>query len=319
MKTSKAILILFFLLLASCSNDDENTIKASGNIEVTEITVSSKVTGEVENIIKDEGELVNKGDTVLIINHETLDYQLAQAEAGMEAAAAQLKLLKEGARQEDIIQAKENLKQAEVNFEQAEKDKKRMTDLFESNSITKKQLEDATARYEVTLAQFNAAKENYKKIQNIARPEEITQAEANLKKQKATVDLLKKNINDSYVISPRKGYIVKKFIDEGETVTMLSSLFKVSDLSVAELVIYVSEEKLGKVQLNQKAEIHTDTYEDKTYEGYVSYISPEAEFTPKNIQTEDERTKLVFAVKIKIPNPEFELKAGMPADAIINL
>ncbi|MDO8549754.1 MAG: hypothetical protein Q7S39_06350, partial [Ignavibacteria bacterium] len=70
---------------------------------------------------------------------------------------------------------------------------------------------------------------------------------------------------------------------------------------------------------NQKADIYIDTFEDKKYEGYISYISPEAEFTPKNIQTKDERTKLVFAVKIKIPNPNLELKAGLPADAVINL
>jgi HlyD family secretion protein len=101
--------------------------------------------------------------------------------------------------------------------------------------------------------------------------------------------------------------------------SMMTSLFKVSDLSQVELVVYASEEDLGKVKLNQRAEIKTDSYEDKIYEGKVIYISPEAEFTPKNIQTKDERTKLVFAVKIKIPNPDFELKAGMPADAKIQL
>ena len=242
-----------------------------------------------------------------------------QAEANVDFAEAQLKLLKKGAREEDIKQAEEMLKQAEINFDQAKKDKERMTNLFESKSITKKQLEDATARYDVTLAQLNSAKENYKKITNLARPEEITQAEANLKRQKATADLLKKNIRDSYVTSPKDGFIVKTFVEEGETVSMLSSLFKVSDLSVAKLVIYVSEKELGKVKLNQEADIYIDTYEDKSYKGFVSYISPEAEFTPKNIQTKDERTKLVFAVKIEIPNPNLELKAGLPADAVIKL
>ena len=101
--------------------------------------------------------------------------------------------------------------------------------------------------------------------------------------------------------------------------SMMTSLFKVSDLSSVDLVVYVSEEDLGKVQLGQTANIKTDTYKDKTYEGKVIYISPEAEFTPKNIQTKDERTKLVFAVKIKIPNPNYELKAGMPGDAEILL
>ena len=99
----------------------------------------------------------------------------------------------------------------------------------------------------------------------------------------------------------------------------MSSLFQVADLGSVELVIYVSETELGKVKLGQNAEIYIDTYPDKTYQGRVTYISPEAEFTPKNIQTQEERTKLVFSVKIKIDNPEFELKDGMPADAQINL
>jgi HlyD family secretion protein len=314
------VLFITLLILPGCGNsDDENTLTASGNIEVTEVTVSSKVTGEIKNIFRKEGSLIQKGDTVLTINHETLDYQLKQAEAGVEAAEAQLNLLKSGARQEDIRQAEGMLRQAEINFGQAKKDEERMKNLYELKSVTKKQYEDATARFESAQAQLNSAKENIKKINNLARPEEIAQAKANLKRQEATMDLLQKNIDDSYVTSPRNGYIVKEFVEEGETVSMFASLFKVSDLSIAELVIYVSEDKLGRVKLNQKADVHIDTYDDKTYEGYVSYISPEAEFTPKNIQTKDERTKLVFAVKIKIPNPDLELKAGLPADAVIKL
>jgi len=96
---------------------------------------------------------------------------------------------------------------------------------------------------------------------------------------------------------------------------MLSSLAKITDLSIVELVIYVPENVLGKIKTGQKAEITTDSYAGKVYEGKVIFISPEAEFTPKNIQTKDERTKLVFAVKIEVPNPNNELKAGMPADA----
>ena len=100
---------------------------------------------------------------------------------------------------------------------------------------------------------------------------------------------------------------------------MMSSLFQVADLSSVELVIYVSETELGRVKLGQEAEIKVDTYPNKSFEGKVIYISPQAEFTPKNIQTQEERTKLVFAVKIKIDNPDFELKDGMPADASIIL
>jgi HlyD family secretion protein len=313
-------LLVFTIFTIGCSGNDNYTkLSASGNIEVTEILVSSKVTGEVETIFKKEGELVDVGDTVLTIDHENLDLQLQQALASQRYAEAQLKLLKAGAREEDKKQAEEVLKQARINMQLSGKDKERMTKLYDSNAITKKQYEDAIAKYEITLAQYNAAKENYKKISNLARPEEITQAESNLKRQTATVNLLRKNISDSYVTAPQKGYIVKKFVEEGETVTMLSALFKISDLSTAKLIVYVSEEELGRVKLGQKADIYVDAFKDKSFNGNITYISPEAEFTPKNIQTKDERTKLVFAVKIQIPNPNFELKPGMPADAVIHL
>ena len=194
-----------------------------------------------------------------------------------------------------------------------------MDNLYESQTITKKQHDDAVANYEISLARLNSAKENLEKVKNLARPEEIRQGEANLNRAIANVNLLQKNLNDCYITSPSSGFITKKFVEIGETAGMMSSLFQVADLSVVELVIYVSETELGKVKLGQEAEINIDTYPDKTFVGKVIFISPEAEFTPKNIQTQEERTKLVFAVKIKIDNPDFDLKDGMPADAVINL
>jgi HlyD family secretion protein len=313
------ILILALFLTTGCGNDNSGEINASGTIEITEAVVSSKVTGEIVSILRDEGSRVNKGDTVLIIDHENLDFQLAQAVAGKQAAEAQLQLLKAGARSEDINNAGNMLRQAEINLSLAEKDNERMNDLYQTQAITKKQLEDVNAKYEIALSQFNTAEENLKKINNLARPEEIKQAEANLNRQIAAVNLLKKNIRDSYVISPLTGYIVETFMEEGESASMLSSLFKVSDLNIAELIIYIPEEELGRVKLGQTAEVSNDTFKEKIYKGKIVFISPEAEFTPKNIQTEDERTKLVYEVKIRIPNPDQELKPGMPADAVIKL
>lgn len=320
MKAINCIPAFILLLILGCGNgNDKNTIEASGNIEATNVIVSSQVTGKVLSILKDEGANVNAGDTILIIDHETLELQLQQALAAEEVAQAKLNLLKAGAREEDIKQGEEAVTQAQINFESAKKDGERMKALFDSKAITKKQYEDAFSRLDLTKAQLTSAKENLKKLKNLARPEDIKQALANVDRQIATVDILKKQIRDSYVQSPINGIIVKKFFEPGETVTMLSSLIKVSDLSVVDLIIYVSEEELGKVKLGQTADVSSDTYPDKKYEGKITYISPEAEFTPKNIQTKDERTKLVFAVKIKVKNPKFELKPGMPADAVVHI
>ncbi|MEJ2493978.1 MAG: efflux RND transporter periplasmic adaptor subunit [Ignavibacteriaceae bacterium] len=320
MKTLKYFALLSTALLFACGDENNGTkIEASGNIESTNVVVSSKVSGEVIHLLRDEGNKVNAGDTIMIVDHESLEFQLRQATAGYEAALAQYELLKKGARQEDIKQVEEQLKQAQVSFDLAKDDKERMTNLYNSQTITKKQYDDAVARFDITKAQLTSAKENYTKIKNFARPEELKQAEANVNGKLASVDLLKKQIRDSYVVSPINGFIVEKYVEQGETVSMMSSLFKVSDLSKIDLIIYVSEEELGKVKLGQKADITTDSYPDKKYEGKVIYISPEAEFTPKNIQTKDERTKLVFAVKIRANNPDFQLKSGMPADAVIHL
>ena len=321
MKTIKiTTLFIFLLLLAGCGNTDNNTfIEGTGTIESTNVIVSSRNAGEINSILFVEGERVNAGDTILIIDYEVLEYQLEQALAGEQIAQAQLDLMLKGARSEDINQAEAMMKQSEINFNTAKNDFERYKQLWESKSISKKQFEDMTARYDVTLAQYNSAKENYQKIKKFFRPEEIEQAKGNVKKAKASVNLLKKNIRDSYVTSPLTGFIVKKFIEVGETVTPMSSLFKVSNLSTVELVIYVSEVELGKIKLGQKAKVTIDTYPDRKYEGKVTYISPEAEFTPKNVQTKDERTKLVFAVKIEVVNKDFDLKSGMPADAIVHL
>jgi len=307
------------LLLLNCNGNNQARISASGNIEATNIVVSSQVAGKVVQILKDEGEHINMGDTVIIIDPETYKLKLDEALSAKEYAQAQYKLLKVGARNEDIKQAEDNLKQTQVTFDLAEQDKERMDNLYKSQSITKKQHDDATANYEIARARLNSAKENLEKVKNLARPEELKQSEANLNKAIANVKLLQKNLNDCFVISPSSGFITKKFVEIGETAGMMSSLFQVANLSSVELVIYVPETELGLVKLGQEAEISVDTFPDKTFDGKVIYISPQAEFTPKNIQTKEERTKLVFAVKIKIDNPEFELKDGMPADASIIL
>ncbi|MFZ6032679.1 MULTISPECIES: HlyD family secretion protein [unclassified Melioribacter] len=314
------IIFVSVLLIAGCNSKNNDTfIEATGTIESTNIIVSSRTAGEVKSILFDEGSRVNAGDTVLIIDREALDYQLEQALAAEQIAQAQLDLMLKGARSEDIKQAEEMLKQSEINFNTAKADFERYKQLWETKSISKKQFEDMTARYEVALAQYNSAKENYQKVKKIFRPEEIEQAKGNLRKAKASVDLLKKNIRDSYVTSPLSGFIVKRFVEPGETVTPMSSLFKVSNLTTVDLVIYVSEVELGKIKLGEKAEVTIDTYPDRKYVGKVTYISPEAEFTPKNVQTKDERTKLVFAVKISVDNKNFDLKPGMPADAKVYL
>jgi HlyD family secretion protein len=309
---------LISLLYFGCgSGDNKNSIEATGTIETVNVELSSKTSGEIKVFRVREGDKVNQGDTIMVIDTEALRLQLCQQEAGAEMSRAQLDLLRNGARKEDISLVESSLNQAQVNYDQSKTDLDRLQKLFLSHTITKKQYDDAVAHNNIMKDQLSSAKENYSKIKNYARPEEIKQAEAKLNQSIATADLIRKNINDSYIISPLNGIVVKKYFEAGETVAPMSGLVKISDLSNVELYIYVTEIELGKIKLGQKAEVSVDAFKNKKFEGKVTYISPEAEFTPKNIQTKDERTKLVFAVKIELPNPGFELKSGMPADAKI--
>ncbi len=319
LRTSGALLIFILTaMVSSCGkNGESNSIEASGTIESVNVTISSKTSGTIVKLNFKEGDRVKKGDLLVEISHDLLDIQLRQSEAGVDLANAQLKLLRSGARKEDIKQSEDLMKQAKINLDLAKLDRDRAEELYRQDATTRKQFDDAKGRYDLALTQYNSTKENLAKVKTIIRPEEIEQAQANLKKAISMVDLLKQNIEDCRIFAPSDGFVSKKFIEEGENAVMGGSLLRLSVLETVNLVIYVPETDLAKVKLGQNAEIKIDAFRDKVYTGKITFISPEAEFTPKNIQTPEERTKLVFAVKIEIPNPQFELKPGLPADATI--
>lgn len=319
MKNISIISALLFIIIFGCGDNKNNYIEESGTIETTDIIISSQTAGKILSIRKDEGSLVKVGDTILTIDKELYEIQLKQSQAAEKLAEAQLNLLKNGARKEDRNQAVELFNQAEANFTSAANDKERFSVLFQSNSISEKQWEDVQTRFKIAEAQYKSAKENLNKVNNIARPEELQQAAANLERAKSATELINKNLRDCIVTSPINGIVTKTFFEENETVVPMSSLVKISDLSLVEMNVYVNETDLGRIKPNMPAEVTIDSFPDKVFKGKVIYISPEAEFTPKTIQTKDERTKLVYKVKLQIQNQNNELKSGMPADAKIIL
>jgi len=320
MKTK--ILSVSFVLLAflSCSgNGAKDVISASGTIEAIEVNVASKVAGELEERTVDEGARVRAGDKLAEIDHATLEIQLRQADAGVDLAQAQLVLLRNGARQEDIQQAEAALQQAEASLTVAENDALRMRELVKTGSVTPKQREDAEARLTVAHAQRSAAAEVLKKTRTLARPEEIQAAEARLAQAQAAVDLLKKTIADCTITAPVGGLVTHKAVEAGELVSQGATIVTISELDSVYVMIYVTEKELGRVRLGDAADIKIDAFPDKVFSGKVTYISSEAEFTPKNVQTKEDRVKLVFGVKVEIENREGLLKPGLPADATIRV
>lgn len=319
MKHSINILVAFVLIIGftGCGNKHAGSIEASGTLEATEVKVSTKVPGQVQTIFIQEGSQVKVGDTLLVLDRSTLELQWKQAHAGVELADAQYKLLLHGARSEDVRLAEEALKQAESSFKSASDDYARMKELFASKSISKKQFDDAESRYTVTQAQWNSAKQNLQKMQRFARPEDLAAGKARLDQARAAADLIKKQYTDACVLAPIAGTITSKPVEEGELINMGATVATIARLEKMNLMIYVNETELGKVKLGGAADVVIDTYPDKNYPGKVIYISPIAEFTPKNVQTKEDRTKLVFGVKLEVENSDGTLKSGMPADAFI--
>lgn len=309
--------VVIVSLFTSCLREKESgLIRASGTIEALEVSVASKVNGQVMEIHAEEGSHAEEGDVLAVIDSSAFEIQLRQAEAGVALADAQLKLLQKGARPEDIRQAEEALRQTDIGLKLAQEDFNRMIHLYQQGSVPLKQREDAEARYKVAEAQYKTALESLGKLKQLVRPEEIKAAEARLAQASGGVDLLKKTISDCTIKAPVRGIVARKAAERGEFLPAGGILLALSNLEEVDLMIYVTGAELGRIKPGQSAEIHVDSHPEVFY-GSVVFISSEAEFTPKNIQTREERVKLVYGVKIKIRNPEFILKSGMPADAVI--
>lgn len=299
-------IVLSFLLMAliGCNKKETNgVIKATGTLEATEITLSSMVSGTIKEVFVDEGSKVKEGDTLVILDNTEYQLQYKLALANKEGMYYQYKLILKGTREEDIIQA-------DAAYKSAEEDYRRMKELFTSNSISKKQLDDAETRFVI-------AQKNLEKLKKGSRYEEVKAAKARWEQATIQCDLIKKKLDDCVIRAPVNGVVLRKYIEKGELVNIGMAVVKISDIREMNLRIYVSESELPLLSYNQEAEVYIDAKPSKPFTGRIVYISSEAEFTPKNIQTKDERTKLVFAVKLKIDNKDGILKAGIPADVVI--
>ncbi len=313
-----ALIPSFILAHPGCRKSSSlNLVRVSGTIECRTTRISPRVSGRVLKVLVEEGQEVKPGQVLVELDHEYLDLQLRQAEAAAASARAQLGLLRKGARSEDIVQAEQQLKQAKTNLEQAQRDAERFRSLYEKGTATQRQKEEAETRLVLAEAQHKQAQEALKKLRTLVLPEEIEAAESRLRQAEAAVDLLKKNIEDSTVISPIAGVITEKAVEPGELVNPGTTLVTISTLDPVFLRVYVTAEELGRIKLGGRAEVTIDSFPEKIFPGRIIYISPEAEFTPKNIQTREDRVKLVFAVKIELANPEGQLKPGLPAEAVL--
>ena len=304
------------LFFGSCSRG-AGEFEASGTIEATEVRVSSQAAGTLTEVDATEGNAVKRGDVLARVDPEAYKFQVGEANAAADAARAQLDLLVGGARAEDIMQAKANLDQANENLRLADADATRMRDLAASGSATTKQRDDALSRLATMKAQQESAAQTLRKLESYARPEELRAARARLEEAEWAARLAEKSLANCTVTAPIAGTVLERLAESGELALVGSGIATLADLGSLSLTIYLPETEIGRVSLGQAAKVSVDSFPGRAFAGTVSFISPTAEFTPKNVQTKDERVKQVFAVKIDLGSGEGLLKPGMPADARI--
>jgi HlyD family secretion protein len=300
--TSCTMAIVSTMLLVGCSGNSSDYIEASGIIEGTPVNIAAEVAGKVKDRRVDEGTHVQRGDTLVLIDDTEYQLQLKQAIANLATQEAAYRLAMEGSRKEDVLQA-------EAAFKTAETDYLRMKELVSTQAVTQRQYDEAYSR-------FVAAQQTYGKLKSGLRPEEITAARTRKEYAFAQAELLRKKVSDCAILAPSDGIVTLKGVEPGEFVTVGINVLRLTYLDKVKLTIYVNEMDLGRIRLGNAARVTIDGTE-RVFDGTVVFISPVAEFTPKNVQTKEERTKLVFAVRVEIPNPEGILKPGMPADARI--
>jgi HlyD family secretion protein len=287
-----------------------------------------------------------QAETLLMVYQKTLPAEEARAEAGLRALKSQLNELKAGSRTQEIARAKQAMQSAASVMEDAKKNAARYETLFKRGTVSEKERDAVRLRYETALPEYERSRETYDLVREGSREETILTAEARVAEGEALLKQARSNLvrieaakreveaagsivaaarsaldqtaiqlDYTQLKAPRAGIITSRSIEPGEVVTPGREVLTLSDLATVDLKLFVDETQIGKVKPGQEVEVRVDTFPDKTFAGRVTFISPEGEFTPKIIQTRKERVKLVYLVKVSIPNPQHELKSGMPADA----
>jgi HlyD family secretion protein len=297
------------------SNPD--VLGVSGNIEVTDVEVSFKLPGWVETRPASEGQFIQAGDAVARMDDTELREEVLVRQAELAAYQAELAALLAGSRPEEIAEAQATVRLAQAELNRLKLDYERAKVLLSSKTISQEQYDSALAAYEVGQARLQQARERLKLVQKGPRQEEIDRAQARVEQATQSAALAETRLGYAALNAPISGVVLSENVEAGEYVVPGVPIVTVGDLQNSWLRAYVNEPDLGRVKLGQMVCVTTDTYTDKLYTGTVSFISSEAEFTPKNVQTADERVKLVYRIKVDIPNPDMELKPGMPADAEI--
>ena len=295
-----------------------DVITASGTVEATEADLGFQVPGRIDTIAVREGDRVRAGQELARLDRAELEARRAQAQAQLAAARALLSEMESGSRSEEVAQSRAASGAATDRFNDARRDLERTRTLFEGGAVSQEALDKAQTAFEVTRAQRDQAAQGLQLVETGPRRERIAAQRAFVAQAEASVRQVDATLDNAVIRAPFDGVVTVRAREQGETVGAGAPVLTVMNLDDRWVRIYVREDRIGAVRLGQAVEITADTYPGRTYRGEVVFIASEAEFTPRTVQTAEERVKLVYAAKVRITEDrEVDLKPGVPADVRI--
>jgi len=309
---------LFYLFIRE-KKEEYSSIKVSGNIETTEVNVGFKISGRIAHLSVQEGDWVKRGKVIARLDDEDLRQRLELARATLRSSQARLGKLLAGPRPEEVREAEAALRQAQFDFDHKKIQWSRMKALYDGRVIARETMDHAETQIKIAGAALERATEIYKLVKEGPRKEDIEDGKAQVEQAQASLRLAETQLGYTVLHSPISGMVLVKSGEVGEVVNPGTSIVTIADIDHVWLKAYIPMTELGRVKWGQEVVVTTDLQPRKEHKGRVSFISPQAEFTPKQIQTEKERVTLVYRIKVDLPNTDHELKPGMPADGQILL
>ena len=331
---TKYVLAVPQLIIAiGCAEEPPtDRIRVSGHAEATEVRLAPDAGGRILTLTVNQGDRVQTGQTVLTLDTRDVELAIDRAKAERASAEAQVKVVQAAARPEDvrqaesqIVTAKADQSAAQSELTSAEQDLERFEALLKSNSGSRKQRDDAATRRDVARDRVSAAQsrvrtaeETLARVRAGARREDVDAARARVTVVSAQIASLEKTLGDATLSSPVAGLVTEKLVEAGEIIAPRAPAFVVVDLDHAWADVFVPEPVVPLLRMGQPATVFTDAG-GAGIAGTITYVSPKAEFTPRNVQTAEERSKLVYRVRISVDNKNGILKQGMPVEAEIVL
>ncbi len=309
------VVAAILLLTVFAQNGERQAVFASGTIEATEADLGFQAAGRIERIAVNEGANVRAQQELAWLDQTEITARKRAAEAHVAATRAQLDELVRGSRPEEIAQGRAAVRAAERRVNDALRDLQRAQRLFDGGAISQQDLDRHLTAHELAEADRDAAQERLQVLETGPRRERITAQRALVAQAEAAVAQIDATIRNTAIRAPFDGIVTIRHRQPGETVAPGAPVVTVMNPADRWVRIYVREDELGGIAIGQAASITADTYPDRTYRGEVAFIASEAEFTPRNVQTTEERVKLVYRLKVRITgDPSLELKPGLAAD-----